>query len=126
MPGTCSDHPSKPSCTRAPDSTSPATCASSARSSANRLDCSAPRAWPWRCYKRLSAVTTPDLEPTHRLPTVGDTPEVDEPQLDIEERRGGGGLGGLLARLLLLVLIATCGVVAAALLLTPPRESILI
>jgi LCP family protein required for cell wall assembly len=71
-------------------------------------------------------VTTPDLEPTHRLPTVGDTPEVDEPQSDIEERRGGGGLGGLLARFLLLVLIATCGVVAAALLLTPPRESILI
>jgi LCP family protein required for cell wall assembly len=71
-------------------------------------------------------VTTPDLEETNRLPTVGGTPEVDEPQEPYYERPRGGGLGGLFFRIVLLVLIATVGVVAVALLLTPPRESVLI
>jgi LCP family protein required for cell wall assembly len=71
-------------------------------------------------------VSTPDLEPTHRLPTVGGAPEIGEPQPEYQERPRGGGIGGLLLRLVLLIVIATCGVVATALLLTPPRESILI
>jgi LCP family protein required for cell wall assembly len=70
-------------------------------------------------------VTTPDLEPTQRLPTLAES-ERFEPGAP-EERRGGlSSLGSLLLRLVLLVLIAVTGVVAAALLLTPPRESILI
>jgi LCP family protein required for cell wall assembly len=71
-------------------------------------------------------VTTPELEPTHRLPTVDGEPEVDELQPQYQERPRGGGFGSLLLRVLLLIVIATCGVVAAALLLTPARESILI
>lgn len=69
-------------------------------------------------------MTTPDLEPTQRLPVLGETVDVgDQP---LEEPRRGGGIGALLLRVLLLVLIATVGVVALALLVTPPRESILI
>ncbi|MBV9894209.1 MAG: LCP family protein [Chloroflexi bacterium] len=70
-------------------------------------------------------MTTPDLEPTQRLPTVGDEPEYQQQSLSERERRGSG-LAGLLGRVILLLLIAILGVVAAALLLTPPRESILI
>jgi polyisoprenyl-teichoic acid--peptidoglycan teichoic acid transferase len=68
-------------------------------------------------------VTTPDLEPTHRLPTVGDQQQFQEQPVPA---RRGSGIVGLLGRLLLLLLIAILGVVAAALLLTPPRQSILI
>jgi polyisoprenyl-teichoic acid--peptidoglycan teichoic acid transferase len=68
-------------------------------------------------------VTTPDLEPTHRLPTIGDQPRFQEPPVPA---RRGGGIVGLLGRVLLLLLIAILGLVAAALLLTPPRQSILI
>jgi polyisoprenyl-teichoic acid--peptidoglycan teichoic acid transferase len=69
-------------------------------------------------------VTTPDLEPTHRLPVVGDEPVSAQPS--VEQPRRGTGPGGLLLRLVLLLLIAIVGLVAAALLLTPPRESLLI
>jgi polyisoprenyl-teichoic acid--peptidoglycan teichoic acid transferase len=69
-------------------------------------------------------VSTPELEPTQRLPTFAEEshPVAEQPA----PARTGGGFAGLLVRLVLLLLIAVCGVVAAALLLTPPRESILI
>ena len=83
------------------------------------------RSSAYRCYKRVSdTVTTPDLEPTQRLPVVGETADVGNQPF--EEPRRGGGIGGLLLRVVLLVLIAVIGVVALALLATPPRESILI
>jgi LCP family protein required for cell wall assembly len=65
-------------------------------------------------------VTTPDLQPTERLPTYpqGSTAE--------DESRGGPGLFGFLLRLLLVVLIALGGIVAVALLVTPVRESVLV
>ncbi len=68
-------------------------------------------------------MTTPDLEPTHRLPTVGDQQRFQEQPVPA---RRGSGIVGLLGRVLMLLLIAILGVVAAALLLTPPRQSILI
>jgi polyisoprenyl-teichoic acid--peptidoglycan teichoic acid transferase len=75
-------------------------------------------------------VTTPDLEPTQRLPTLGGD---HHPYTESEGctpapplRRGGFGILGLLARVLLVVLIGAIGVVALALLVTPPRESMLI
>lgn len=65
-------------------------------------------------------MTTPDLQPTERLPTYpqGSTAE--------DESRGGPGLFGFLLRLLLVVLIALGGIVAVALLVTPVRESVLV
>jgi LCP family protein required for cell wall assembly len=68
-------------------------------------------------------VTTPELEPTQRLPTIADETRQAEPPAP---PRTGRGLGGLLLRVVLVLLIAVCGVVAAALLLTPPREAILV
>lgn len=91
-----------------------------------KLACSAPRSWPSRCYKAVSGVTTPDLEPTQRLPTIGNQRRVAEEQPQLQQERRGSGLGGLLIRLILLLLIAGGALVAAALLLTPPRESMLI
>jgi len=74
-------------------------------------------------------VTTPDLEPTQRLPTVGGDQPYAAPETYAPApppHRGGPGIFGLLLRVLLVVLIGAIGVVALALLVTPPRESILI
>jgi polyisoprenyl-teichoic acid--peptidoglycan teichoic acid transferase len=65
-------------------------------------------------------VTTPDLQPTERIPTL----EAAETQY--EEPRRGGGAFTFLGRLVLLVVVAIGALLAAALLLTPPAESILI
>jgi polyisoprenyl-teichoic acid--peptidoglycan teichoic acid transferase len=65
-------------------------------------------------------VTTPDLEPTQRLPTYPHTaPPPDGPQ-------AGPGILGLFLRCVLLLLIVVGAVVAVALFLTPVRESVLI
>jgi LCP family protein required for cell wall assembly len=69
-------------------------------------------------------VTTPDLQPTERLPTL---PEPSATPASVEPRRGAAGLAvGLLVRVLLLACIAVGALIAAALLLTPARESVLI
>jgi LCP family protein required for cell wall assembly len=68
-------------------------------------------------------VTTPDLEPTQRLPVVPGEVEPFRPPL---APRRGAGISGILLRLVLLVLLACGALVAAALLLTPTRESVLI
>jgi LCP family protein required for cell wall assembly len=65
-------------------------------------------------------VTTPDLQPTERLPAYPDAPG------DPGESRGGRGVFGFLLRLLLVVLTALAGAVAVALFVTPVRESVLI
>jgi LCP family protein required for cell wall assembly len=59
-------------------------------------------------------VTTPDLQPTERLPLADDEP------------RTGPGLAGFLLRLVLVVLIGLGGVVSVSLFVTPVRESVLI
>jgi LCP family protein required for cell wall assembly len=69
-------------------------------------------------------VTTPDLEPTQRLPLVPG--EVDRLESRPAPARRGGGVAGLLLRLVLLVVLACAALVAVALLLTPTRESVLI
>ncbi len=65
-------------------------------------------------------MTTPDLQPTERLPTY--------PQASAyaDEPRGGPGMLGFVVRVLLIALIALSGLVALALLVTPVRESVLI
>ncbi|HEY2593930.1 MAG TPA: LCP family protein [Chloroflexota bacterium] len=67
-------------------------------------------------------MTTPDLQPTERLPTYPQAPA------SSSETPGGRGLGfpGFVGRIILIGLIAICGVVAVALLVTPARESVLI
>jgi LCP family protein required for cell wall assembly len=65
-------------------------------------------------------VTTPDLQPTQRIPTLAPEPDALAPQ------RGGPNVGGFVVRLLLLVLLLVGALVAAALLLTPIRETVLI
>jgi LCP family protein required for cell wall assembly len=65
-------------------------------------------------------VTTPDLQPTERLPTCSEAASLSN------EARGGSGFLGFLVRALLIALIAVVGLVAAALLVTPVRESVLI
>jgi polyisoprenyl-teichoic acid--peptidoglycan teichoic acid transferase len=68
-------------------------------------------------------VSTPELEPTQRLPIVSDESfQAEQPV----PARSGPGVAGFLLRIVLILLIAICGVVAAALLLTPPRETILV
>ena len=69
-------------------------------------------------------MTTPDLEPTQRLPLVPG--EVDRFEPRPAPPRHRGRLAGLLLRLVLLLLLACAAVVAVALLLTPTRESVLI
>jgi len=69
-------------------------------------------------------VTTPDLEPTQRLPTVPGRVEHLEPSLAAPRR--GAGVSSLLLRLVGLVLLGCAALVAAALLLTPTRESVVI
>ena len=65
-------------------------------------------------------MTTPDLQPTERIPTL-------EPsEIQYEEPRRGGGVFTFLGRLVLLLVVAIGALLAAALLLTPPAESILI
>jgi len=60
-------------------------------------------------------VTTPDLQPTERLPTY--------PAASEAESRG---IVGFLLRCVLIILVGAVGVVAVALLVTPVRESVLI
>jgi polyisoprenyl-teichoic acid--peptidoglycan teichoic acid transferase len=70
-------------------------------------------------------VTTPELQPTERLPVV----PADRSPADLQPeqpRRRGTGFLGLLLRMVVLLLLAVAAFVAAALLLTPTRESILI
>jgi LCP family protein required for cell wall assembly len=67
-------------------------------------------------------VTTPDLQPTERLPTL---PDRDLQHFEVEPRRGPNVLG-FVGRILLALLLIAGAVVAAALLLTPTKEAILI
>jgi LCP family protein required for cell wall assembly len=67
-------------------------------------------------------VTTPDLQPTERLPTLPDR-DLQPPE---PERRHGPNVLGFLARALLLLAVAAGALIAAALLLTPTREAILV
>jgi polyisoprenyl-teichoic acid--peptidoglycan teichoic acid transferase len=67
-------------------------------------------------------VTTPDLEPTQRLPTFAEDHDPSAP----DSRGGVGLLLGFLLRCVLLVLILLGALVAVALFLTPVRESVLI
>ncbi|MBV9324259.1 MAG: LCP family protein [Chloroflexi bacterium] len=60
-------------------------------------------------------MTTPDLQPTERLPTY--------PAASEAESRG---IVGFLLRCVLIILVGAVGVVAVALLVTPVRESVLI
>jgi len=69
-------------------------------------------------------VTTPDLEPTQRLPVVPG--EVDRLERPPAPPRRGPGISAALVRIGLLVLLGCAALVAAALLLTPTRESVLI
>jgi LCP family protein required for cell wall assembly len=72
------------------------------------------------CKTSFAPVTTPDLQPTERLPTLPDH-EQQEP-----EHHRGPSLLGFVARALLALLLVAGALVAAALLLTPTREAILI
>jgi LCP family protein required for cell wall assembly len=69
-------------------------------------------------------VTTPDLQPTQRLPTLADD-GVHDPA-GLAPQRRGSRLPGFIIRLLLFVLVLIGALIAAALLITPTRESILI
>ncbi len=69
-------------------------------------------------------MTTPDLEPTQRLPVI--PPDHAEPEVIDQPRRRGAGVLGLFVRLVLLVLLAFGTFVAAALFLTPTRQTLLI
>jgi polyisoprenyl-teichoic acid--peptidoglycan teichoic acid transferase len=70
-------------------------------------------------------VTTPDLEPTQRLPVLPERPRTEQPAPAPAPRRRLPSLGWL-ARLLPVLLLVVAAIVAAALLLTPARESVLI
>ncbi len=68
-------------------------------------------------------MTTPDLQPTERLPIPAISPQA---PATARETRDRPGFLGFFIRILLIVLIAVCGVVAVALLVTPVRESVLV
>jgi len=69
-------------------------------------------------------VSTPDLQPTQRLPTLpSDGPRNAD---GLAPQRRGPNVVGFVLRLLLIVLLVLGALVAAALLITPTRESILI
>jgi polyisoprenyl-teichoic acid--peptidoglycan teichoic acid transferase len=70
-------------------------------------------------------VTTPDLQPTQRLPTL-DPEGNHDADAAFAPQRPGPHLAGLVLRLLLIVVLVLGALVAAALLLTPTRESVLI
>jgi len=65
-------------------------------------------------------MTTPDLEPTQRLP------HVPLPLEQPEARRRSSPIVAFIVRVVVLVVVASAALVAAALLLTPTRESVLI
>jgi LCP family protein required for cell wall assembly len=69
-------------------------------------------------------VSTPDLQPTQRIPTLPSDGVHDADALAPQRR--GPSIAGFILRLLLIVLLAVGGLVAAALLITPTRESVLI
>ncbi len=69
-------------------------------------------------------MSTPDLQPTQRLPTLpSDGPRNAD---GLAPQRRGPNVVGFVLRLLLIVLLVLGALVAAALLITPTRESILI
>jgi len=69
-------------------------------------------------------VSTPDLQPTQRIPTLPSDGLRDADALAPQRRRPN--VAGFVLRLLLIMLLAIGALVAAALLITPTRESILI
>jgi LCP family protein required for cell wall assembly len=69
-------------------------------------------------------VTTPDLEPTQRLPELSG--QFEQPDVTVQQPHRWAGLVGFTTRLVLLCLLAVAALIAAALLLTPTRESVLI
>ena len=71
-------------------------------------------------------MTTPDLEPTQRIPIVAEA-QPGYAERPTEQRPSPlAGLLGVLLRVVLVVLLALGALVAAALLFTPTRESVLI
>src|SRR5438105_2108063 len=120
MRGTCSARRWSPSSGGPLGLTSRATSASSMPSLVTKLGCSEPRSWPLRCYKRLSSVADPSLEPTQPISTVPHQTPFEEPP-----RRPSDVLGFFVRALFVLVL-GCAALVAAGLLLTPTRESLLI
>jgi polyisoprenyl-teichoic acid--peptidoglycan teichoic acid transferase len=70
-------------------------------------------------------VTTPDLEPTQRIPTLPQAPAYAE-VAPAPRRSPLAGLIGIFVRVALLLVLALGALVAAALLFTPTRESVLI
>jgi LCP family protein required for cell wall assembly len=69
-------------------------------------------------------VTTPDLQPTQRLPVIA--PDGVDSAGAVRPQRSGPNVVGFILRLLLLIFVLCGALVAAALLLTPTRESVLI
>jgi LCP family protein required for cell wall assembly len=69
-------------------------------------------------------VTTPDLQPTQRLPTLA-SEEVGEPAA-LAPQPAGPNLAAFVLRLLLIVVLLLGALIAAALLVTPTREAVLI
>ena len=70
-------------------------------------------------------MSTPDLQPTQRLPTLASDGVRESDALFTPQRRGPA-VAGFVLRLLLVVLLVLGALIAAALLLTPTRESVLI
>ncbi len=71
-------------------------------------------------------MTTPDLQPTERMPVVEPGTPTPASEVEPSRRRGLGALLGFVVRLVVLVVLAVGTFVAAALLLTPTRETILV
>jgi LCP family protein required for cell wall assembly len=69
-------------------------------------------------------VSTPDLQPTQRIPTLP-SDSAHDPDVLVPQRRGPN-VAGFVLRLLLILLLAIGALVAAALLITPTRETVLI
>ncbi len=69
-------------------------------------------------------MSTPDLQPTQRIPTLP-SDSAHDPDVLVPQRRGPN-VAGFVLRLLLVLLLAIGALVAAALLTTPTRETVLI
>ena len=69
-------------------------------------------------------MSTPDLQPTQRIPTLP-SDGVHDADVLVPQRRGPN-VAGFVLRLLLILLLAIGALVAAALLITPTRETVLI
>lgn len=70
-------------------------------------------------------MTTPDLEPTQRIPTQPEPERSYAPETDRGPGFFGALLGGVL-KLVLILVIAIAALVALALLITPTREAVLV